>query len=375
MPPRILMVIHQFRPIASGAELQAERLAQKLVELGHEVGVLTQLRDLQSAPYEKINGITVHRVDFPLSYWPHRDIGNQFRFLLKNRHTYDIIHSHQCFNHAVIGTVVSRWLGKKSIIKIACAGDIGDLGVFSGFKGFKWVQKVLHQTDAIIAISREVEKELYGYGFPPNRVFRIPNGVDTNQFKRSRAFPDRSTLSFILIGRRTPQKGIDIALKALKLLSARGINEEKISLRLYGLDYPEYDYQSMAAKTGVLPMVQFLSHTGSIKESYQDAHCLILPSRAEGLSNVLLEAMSFEMPVIATGISGTVDVVSHEKNGIIIQPEDPEALASAMEFIVKNPEKSYHMGVEARQKVVEEFSLDETAARYSELYNRLTCHV
>jgi glycosyltransferase involved in cell wall biosynthesis len=374
MMPRILMVIHQFRPVASGAELQAERLAQKLVGLGHEVGVLTQLRDAQSATYEKLNGITVHRVDFPLSYWTHRDIGKQLKFLINNRHTYDIIHSHQCFNHAVLGTVVAKWFGKKSILKIACAGDVGDLSVFSRFKGFKWVLKVLRQTDATIAISREVEKELKAYGLPEPRVHRIPNGVDTEQFKRFKPFPERSKNTFILIGRRTPQKGIDVALKALKLLSAKGINEEKIILKLYGLDFPEHDYKTMAAELGVLHMVQFLCHTDSIKESYQDAHCLILPSRTEGLSNVLLEAMSFEMPVIATGISGTVDVVDHEKDGIVIQPDDPEALANAMEFIIKNPEKSYHLGKNARQKVIENFSLDETARRYSELYQRLKYH-
>jgi glycosyltransferase involved in cell wall biosynthesis len=84
--------------------------------------------------------------------------------------------------------------------------------------------------------------------------------------------------------------------------------------------------------------------------------------------------MAFEMPVIATRISGTVDVIDHEKDGILIPPEDPEALANAMEFIIKNPEKSYQLGKSARRKVVEEFSLDEIANRYSELYHKLKYH-
>ncbi len=374
MLPRILMVIHQFRPVASGAELQAERLAGKLVERWHEVDVLTQRRDERSLSHEVINGVTVHRVDFPLSYWTYRDIGKQLRFLVKKRHTYDIIHSHQCFNHAVIATVVSQCFGKRSILKIACASEIGDLQVFSRFRGFKWVLKVIQQTDAVIAISREVEKELHAYGFPADHICRIPNGVDVKQFERKRPFPERSKITFILIGRRTPQKGIDITFRALKLLLQRGVEEEKIELKLYGMDYPEYDYQSMAAELGVLPIVQFLSHTDEMKEVYHNAHCLILPSRAEGLSNVLLETMAFEMPVIATRISGTVDVIDHEKDGILIPPEDPEALANAMEFVIKNPEKSYQLGKSARRKVVEEFSLDEIANRYAELYNKLKYH-
>jgi len=75
MLPRVLMVIHQFRPIACGAEMQVERLAGKLVMLGHQVQVLTQRRDPRPLPFEIISGISVHRVDFPLSHWPYRDIG------------------------------------------------------------------------------------------------------------------------------------------------------------------------------------------------------------------------------------------------------------------------------------------------------------
>jgi glycosyltransferase involved in cell wall biosynthesis len=365
------MLIHQFRPVASGAEYQAERLASKLTELGHRMKVLTTLRDPDSAVDEEINGISVHRTRNPISYWVYYDISDQFRYLVKNRRSYDIIHSHQCFNHAVIGTVVARWFGKKSIFKIACAGDGGDLSVFSKFGGFKAALRILHQTDAVVAVSSAVEEELCGYGFSRDKIWRIPNGVDVKGFTRTRPFPDRSRVKFILIARRTPQKGIDIALKALKLLSEKGINEKRISLKLYGWDYPEHDYRRMAEEIGVSPMVSFFPHNENIKDVYHDAHCLLLPSRTEGLSNVLLEAMSFELPVIATGISGTTDVVEHGENGMLIPPESPEALSNAMEFIINDPGSSLQLGKNARRRIVERFSLDEVARRYSELYHAL----
>lgn len=363
------MVIHQFRPIASGAEKQVERLASKLVRLGHQVSVLTQLRDPTSPRHELLNGIDVHRVDFPLSYWIHRDIGKQFRFLVNQRQTYDIIHSHQCFNHAVIDTLAAQWLEKKSILKIACAGEVGDLNVFSRFRGFKMALGILHQTDAVIAISAEIEKELLRYGFPAQRIYRIPNGVDTEEFARRGAFPDRSKIIFILIGRRTPQKGIDIAFKAMRVLLQKNINN--IELRLYGLDYPEHDYRKMAQEYGVQAVVRFYPHTEEIQCVYHDAHCLILPSRAEGLSNVLLEAMSLELPVIASRISGTVDVVEDGRNGILIAPEDSETLAAAMEQVITNPELAFLLGKNARRHIIEKFSLDEVAQNYSHLYQRL----
>jgi len=368
------MVIHQFRPIASGAEMQVERLAGKLIGLGHQVAVLTQRRVPQSLPFEIINGISVHRVDFPLSYWTYRDIGKQFRFLVRKRHSYDIIHSHQCFNHAVVDALAAWWFGKKSILKIACAGEVGDLTVFSQFKGYRRVQNILHQTDAVIAISTEIKKELQVHGFPSEHIYSIPNGVDTDEFERSRPFPVRSKTVFLLIGRRTPQKGIDIALMALRKLLQKGIDEQTMELRLYGLDYPEYDYRKMAQECGVQSVVRFYSHTENIQDVYHDAHCLLLPSRAEGLSNVLLEAMSLELPVIATRISGTVDVVEHEKSGVLIASEDPEALAAAMMQVIKNPDRACRLGENARQRIKESFSLDSVARQYSNLYQDLMNH-
>ncbi len=369
MLPRVLMVIHQFRPIASGAEKQVERLAGKLVRLGHPVTVLTQRRVSSSLPQELLNGINVRRVDFPLSYWIYRDIGRQFRFLVTHRRDYDIIHSHQCFNHAVISTVAAQWLGKKSILKIACAGEVGDLNVFSQFAGFNLALRLLHQTDAVIAISTDIERELLDYGFPPGRIYRIPNGVDTDAFQRHRAFPERSNIIFLLIGRRTPQKGIDVAFKAMQALLQKGIRN--IELRLYGLDYPEYDYRKTAQACGVQEVVRFYPYTDEMQDVYHDAHCLILPSRAEGLSNVLLEAMSLELPVIATCISGTVDVVEHGKHGLLIPPEDHEALAAAMEQVITSPEEAVAWGKRARQRIIDKFSLAEVAQRYSHLYQRI----
>ena len=366
------MVIHQFRPIASGAEMQVERLGGNLVKLGHQAAVLTQRRVPQSLPFEIIHGISVHRVDFPLSYWTYRDIGKQFRFLVRNRHSYDIIHSHQCFNHAVVDALAARCFGKKSILKIACAGEVGDLNVFSQFRGFNLVQKILHQTDAVIAISTEIEKELQEYGFPAEHIYSIPNGVDADEFERRRPFPDRSKVIFLLIGRRTPQKGIDIAFRAIQSLLQKGM--VNIELRLYGLDYPEYDYRKMAQECGVQSVVRFYSHTDNIQDVYHDAHCLLLPSRTEGLSNVLLEAMSLELPVIATRISGTVDVVEHDRSGILIAPEDPEALAAAMMQVIKNPDRACRLGKNARQRIKEKFSLDSVARQYSNLYQDLMNH-
>ncbi len=368
--PRGMMVIHQFRPIMSGAELQAERLAGKLVIRGHSIQVLTELREPNSLPEEDLNGVQVHRVPFPLAYQIVFDIANTFRYLVKHRKTYDILHVHQAFGHAVVSIVVARMFRKRCIVKIACAGSYGDLNVFSRFIGFKWALYILRQADAMIATSREVEDELlHQWNFAPSRVIRIPNGVDIEFFRRNQPFPPRNPIRLVLIGRRTPQKGIDIALKAVKLLADQVA--EQFELKFYGLDYPEYDYHSLAKELQVSHLVEFLPFSQAIRDILYSAHCLILPSRGEGMSNVLLEAMSFELPVIASRVSGTVDIIDNQVNGILIPTDSPNALAEAMTNIICDPELGLRLGQQARQKVLDCFSLDSVAQQYSELYQRL----
>ncbi len=368
-----MMIILRFRPVASGAELQAERLACKLAGLGFPMKVLTERKDPTSLPYEVFQGIEIFRSDFPIPYWFNRDAVPTLRYLIKKLHTFDILHNHQMFGHAVVSTLVAKWLGKKNVIKLACAGTFGDLEVFSRFPYAKWGLQVLRLADAYVAVSREIEAELLHYGFDPERIHRIPNGVDHKEFSRTRPFPANPRRRFILLGRRTPQKGIDSALKAVKILADKGL-ADSLELNLYGWDYSEWDYRQMARDLEVDRYVRFLPFEKDILEVYQEAYCLLLPSEGEGLSNVLLEAMALEMPVIASQVSGTVEVVDHQKDGLLVPPGSPEALARAMEVVLTKPELAFDWGRQARLKVQEYYSLEAVAQQYAQLYEFVMNH-
>ena len=374
MKPRGLMIIHQFRPVAAGAELQAERLAKKLVQRGHPMSVLTRLRTPDTPMNEVMDGVTVHRVPYMLAYWVRRSgVIATFRYLVNNRRSYDVLHVHQAFGHAVVAVVTARLLRKRCIIKVACAGEYGDMNVFSKFEAFDRALTILHHADAIVAISAEVEQELLDHGFSPERIVKIPNGVDTDYFKRTTPPPSRDPVRFALVGRRHPQKGVDVALEAARLLRDDGL-DGRFKIELYGVDYPEHDYRAMALELGVTDLVDFLPFESDMVGVFHRVHCLILPSRGEGLSNALLEAMSMELPVIATSVSGTVDVVRDGEEGILIPPESPEALAKAMAAIIRYPELARALGKNARAKVERSVSLDFVAGQYSELYRALCSH-
>lgn len=368
--PSVMMISGRWRPLASGTELQAERLACSLVKLGFPVQVLTERVDPASPADEIFRGVKIHRADFPMDLHVSRTSAPMLRYLIKKQHTYNILHNHQMCGHAVIATLVARWLGKKNVIKLACAGLFGDFEAFSQFAYLKWGLKVLHMADAIVAISREIQDELLHYGFAPEKIHRIPNGVDLQEFRRTGPLPRDPKRRFILLGRRDPQKGIDTALKALKILTDKGL-ADRVELKSYGRDYSDWGYRQMARDLGVDQYVSFLPFEDNIVEVYQKAYCLLLPSVGEGLSNVLLEAMAMEMPVIGSQVSGTAEVVDNKKTGLLIPTGSPEALAQAMELVVTNPRLAADLGRRARWKVQEYYSLDAVAQKYAELYESL----
>jgi glycosyltransferase involved in cell wall biosynthesis len=343
-----------------------------MVEMGHAMQVLTRWLTPDSLLEENMRGVQVHRVRFPLAYNMQYGMAETFRYLVKQRRTYDVLHVQQAFAHAVVAVIVARCLGKKCIIKVACAGTYGDLNVFSGFEGFGRALEILHQADRVVAISREVEEELRAWGFPLERVTRIPNGVDTEHFRRRQPLPAWDKVRFLLVGRRHPQKGIDIALQSVKQLVDRGLGGRFV-VKSYGADYPEHDYKALAHQLGVTEWVEFhpYSQAEAMFDIYQAGNCVILPSRGEGLSNALLEAMAMELPVIATAVSGTVDVVQDGQDGLLIPPESPGALADAMATVLHQPALACRLGRQARQKVLRDFSLESVARRYSALYSQL----
>ena len=368
-----LMIIHQFRPLTGGAELQAERLSESLAALGHKVAVLTKLLDTNSKDLEVRAGINIHRVSFPFpNDFTAENNYELFYYLIKHGRKYDIFHVHQAFGHAMTAILAAKLLKKKSILKIACAGDYGDLRVLTSLDGAEHGIKILRQVDAVIAISEEIKNELVDNGFDPKRIHRIPNGVDTDYFKRKLLRKETIPFRIVLIGRRTPQKGIDVALKALTILKTFGYDENKVLLEMYGRDSDEFDYQKMAISMNVHSMTRFNSFAGDMVNIYDNANAFILPSRGEGLSNSLLEAMSMSLPVVTTTVSGNTEVIDNNINGILIEPNNPELLANSIMRLITTPKLSETLGIFARTKVIEKYSMTFVAKKYSELYKTLT---
>jgi glycosyltransferase involved in cell wall biosynthesis len=159
----------------------------------------------------------------------------------------------------------------------------------------------------------------------------------------------------------------DVLLESLAGLNAPGA----FALDIVG-DGPEMAaLRQKAERLSLSGMVGFAGPVIDVLPHYHAADIFVLPSRSEGLPNVVLEAMASGLPVIATAVGGVPDIVQDRVSGLLVPPGDAGALRCALRELIENPHLSEDIGARARQDAVERFSLAAVADSYSKLYLEL----
>jgi glycosyltransferase involved in cell wall biosynthesis len=171
---------------------------------------------------------------------------------------------------------------------------------------------------------------------------------------------------FGVVGRLSLEKGVDVFLHACDALRRRG---RTFSALVVG-DGPELErLLALRSELGLSDVVTFQPSTPAVRSVYAAVNALVIPSRSEGLPNVLLEALAEDLPVVATAVGGVPEVLRDPMAGLVVPPEDPGALADAMLRVI---DVAGAPGArEARQACVERFSLDARARAHVALYREL----
>jgi glycosyltransferase involved in cell wall biosynthesis len=198
------------------------------------------------------------------------------------------------------------------------------------------------------------------------QVAHIPNGVDIGFFKPAPVTENRQTITFA--GRLDYMKGVHILLEGFKQLRDEMKN---VQLTIIG-DGPDREkLQNCAREKGISDAVNFCGEAEEIVPYLQQSAVFVLPSFSEGLSNVLLEAMACGLPVVATRVGGTIDLVQDGFNGILIEPDNAGQLYQAMKKILQDKDLAKALGVQARKTAAEKFSLKSVTEQYVSLYQTL----
>lgn len=229
----------------------------------------------------------------------------------------------------------------------------------------------LRHADRVVTVSTCWEARLRALGC--QYTVTIPNAVDPvdiapdSSREQARATLKLPTASVIAsaIGRLSHEKGQDVLLHAFALVAA-GHPELRITLAGDGPDRTLL--AALARSLGIEHRVHFLGHRSSVGTVYAASDVVVLPSRSEGMPNVLLEAMSLGVPVIATRVGGVGEVAIDGQTAWLVPPEDPAALASAIDQALRDPEERAVRADRARAWVENFHSPARRAERFMALY-------
>jgi glycosyltransferase involved in cell wall biosynthesis len=172
----------------------------------------------------------------------------------------------------------------------------------------------------------------------------------------------------LFAGRLAPQKAVGDLLRALDLLQhVRGDLVTWIAGD--GPDRAALEDLARAFRLG--GRVRFLGHRDDVPRLLAAADLLVLPSRYEGLPNVVLEAMQFGKPVVATAAPGTTEVVVDGETGLLVPVGRPPALAQAIRTVIDDPELARRLGEAGRARIEATFRADQMVDRFAALYESL----
>lgn len=228
----------------------------------------------------------------------------------------------------------------------------------------------------VIAVSRAVADALAARGTPRGRLAIIHNGLITARIDRPVTEPeldawrrrigwraDRPTLGII-----ARLKDQDVVLGALHHVAA------PIDLVIVGVPAGS-SLEQIAARVPPRHRVTLLPFTPDVRPLYDLLDVVLLPSRMEGLSQSLLEAMALGRAVVASGATGNLEVITAELDGLLVPPGDRSAWATAIERLIADPALRARLGDAARHTARERFSLAHTVSQTRELYQQVVAEV
>ncbi|MCB1960098.1 MAG: TIGR03088 family PEP-CTERM/XrtA system glycosyltransferase [Rhodocyclaceae bacterium] len=234
-----------------------------------------------------------------------------------------------------------------------------------------------------IALSAQLLSYLHrSVGIAERRITRICNGVDSQRFSPSTeraslggipsGWAEEGAIVFGAVGRLQAVKDQLTLVRAFSLLKqSRDPAARSAKLVIVG-DGPLRDaVQAEIAACQLQDQVWLAGAREDVPALMQSMDCFVLPSRAEGISNTLLEAMSCGLPVVATAVGGNSELVVPDVTGYLVESGDPAALAAAMQRVLDDAPLRVRMGAAARARIEAGFSLDAMVNSYTTVYDRM----
>lgn len=372
---RVLMILDGAYPplLGGGTEMQVKTLARALRQRGHQVTVLAPLiRNRAQQRAERLDGAAVVRLPFPRirvvgGLWL---MARLFLFLLSRRHRYDAWHVHSPRRLGAVAALLGSRLDNTTVVvKVASATELahGTLSQQPSLLG-RSLFLCLKRADAWQAISARIATGIAATGIPAQRIAAIPNAVDVQRFRPAVAPPAAATVQtrFLFIGRLVWEKELFTLLEAFAAVLRTHADAQ---LRIVGGGPLDAPLKQLAQTLAIAGNVEFTGHREDVAATLADADFGVLPSSVEGLSNTLLECMASGLPMIASRVSGSEDLVRTGVNGWLFEPGDCQGLAACLaDAAMLTPQRRGELGAQARATIERHASLDSVVDQILHLY-------
>ncbi|HWE49886.1 MAG TPA: glycosyltransferase [Bryobacteraceae bacterium] len=314
-------------------------------------------------------GYSTHNFEWLLYYGAIRGMVQR----LRRDFPFDLIHAHFTYPDGVVAAQLGRRYGVPVVVTeqnpwgpwLNKYPKVRDRSIWAA-----------RQSARHIAISRSVRSTIEHFAGKLGNLAVIPDGVDGSEFSLPADQSGRIPDQIVFAGAIRPVKGVDILLRAMRVLADAGrrvnlvlvgeaffgtYRQEELRLRQMVIDLNLQERVRFAGKQPLPELVRYMQRSAA----------LILPSRAESLGMVLVEALACGTPVVATRCGGPEDIVT-ENVGVLVPPEDPAALARGIEQVLDHP--GDYDPATLRAHALRNFGLESVGDRMREVYLEALAH-
>ena len=364
---KIALVTRRYPPLIGGAEKVLSYLADAFAAQGVEVSVLTSRIDpaWPAVEHPRPNLSVVRLETSPLRFvgtWLY--LRNLRRWFTAN--PVDLAYVSMLKHDAFAVVNQGRKQGFPVVLRPEGAGATGDIAWQKWGRFGASIARVCRTADAFVSISQAVRSELLLDGYDPSKIVNLPNGVPLPNLAWTPKENPRHVATFV--GRLAPEKGLDSLIDAWTIVVR---NVPHARLVLVGDGPSRFNLESKVSALGLEKQVEFAGSSTDPSQFLQQSDLFVLPSKEEGMSIALLEAMALGMPVVASDIPGNRRLIENDAFGRLFPVGDPESLAKTILETWADPERAQLLGEAARRRVEEHYSIEAVARRHLDLFDAL----
>ena len=377
-------------------DCQVPWMRELLLRLGNRDGAIRVMAPaFQGLKSHEIDGVPVHRFRYAPQQWENltHDEGapNKTRSLIYKllaipyilcgivsvfwwcvRYRIQVLHVHWPFPHGLWAVLPKYILG----VKVVAMSHGAELAIARRSRIVKFILGwLLRMADVRCVNSSHTAMEVSKVSGLDDAVI-TPYGATVTSKEGESVQRDKPMLLFC--GRLVQRKGIDVLLRSVPLV----LEQQEVDVVITGEGDCKQEWMDLADELGLSQTVRFAGFVSNeeLSELYSSCSMYVHPAifddngDTEGLGVVLIEALSYKKPVVASAVGGIVDVIEHEKTGLLVEEKDHEQLAVAIRRVLANSDLAFELGERGYSHVKKFFDWDRIAVQTAGIYDSLTDH-